>query len=251
MDNCINVGKHILIHGDTIEEMKKLSVNFSHKIDFVLTSPPYNAFRSDYYNGNIKINDSKPNEEYSKWICDFFVEYDKLLIESGIVLLNMNYLSSRKNNASNLFKIIIAIEENSNFVLIDNICWLKDTGMPITEGKLTRVWENVFVFIRKKDWRSFNDKYKSIIVGKRNMIKAPNNDGKNNINKACFSSDLVVQLLQLYGAKNNTLVLDNFMGTGTTAVGCEKIGCGSIGIELDDETYKYSINRLASIVEIE
>jgi site-specific DNA-methyltransferase (adenine-specific) len=157
-------------------------------------------------------------------------------------------MSSLKNNASNLFRVITEIEDKSNFVLIEQICWKKKNGTPSKEARLTRVWENVFIFIRKSDWKSFHQKYKNILVGKPNYIEAPNNDFANDINKACFSSSMVEQLLTLYGANENSLVLDNFMGTGTTSIGCEKIGCSSIGIELDKATFDFSKERIKEYI---
>ena len=59
---------------------------------------------------------------------------------------------------------------------------------------------------------------------------------------------MVEQLLKLYGANKDSVVLDNFMGTGTTAIGCEKIGCRSIGVELDRATYDFSKNRIREYI---
>lgn len=36
--------------------------------------------------------------------------------------------------------------------------------------------------------------------------------------------------------------------TGTTAIGCEKIGCRSIGIELDKATYDFSKDRIREYI---
>ncbi len=241
------VGKHLLLNGDTNEGMEYLNV-LGHKVDYILTSPPYNAHRTDFYNGSDKINDSKDNEEYKQWLITHFKEYDSLLKQDGVIIYNINYMSSLKNNASNLFRVITEIEDKTNFVLIEQICWKKRNGTPSKEARLTRVWENVFIFIRKSEWKTFHQKFKNILVGKTNYIEAPNNDFANDINKACFSSSMVEQLLNLYGANKDSVVLDNFMGTGTTAIGCEKIGCRSIGIELDKATYKFSKDRIREYI---
>ena len=38
------------------------------------------------------------------------------------------------------------------------------------------------------------------------------------------------------------------MGTGTTSIGCEKIGCSSIGIELDKATFDFSKERIKEYI---
>lgn len=244
------IGNHILINGDTNEVMGELSKNETGRFnfDYILTSPPYNAHRTDFYKGNIKINDSMTPQEHIDWLISHFKEYNKLLKKAGVVIFNMNYMSNKKNNASNLFRTIIEIEDKTDFVLIEQICWKKTNGIPSKEARLTRVWENVFIFIRKVDWKAFHAKFKNILTGQPNYIEAPNNDFPNEINKACFSSEMVEKLLRLYGANKKSLVLDNFMGTGTTAIGCEKIGCSSVGIELDTLTYDFSRERVREFI---
>ena len=56
---------------------------------------------------------------------------------------------------------------------------------------------------------------------KYNFIEAPNNDGPCEYNKATYSSELVKQLLDLYAYKDDVIVYDPFMGTGTTANACK------------------------------
>ena len=82
-----------------------------------------------------------------------------------------------------------------------------------------------------------------------NFIEAPNNDGSCNLNKATYSSDLCVQLLEIY-SKKDAIVYDPFMGTGTTAIACEKYGNENmmcIGSELSEAQVEYSKNRLKEL----
>lgn len=241
----MNIGKGKTYLGDTMEIMEDLILN-EEKVNIILTSPPYNmrGHEKEMYNNAETYRDNMSNEDYKKWIISLFSLYNELLVDDGIVLFNLNYISNKKNKASNLFKIIASIEDETEFTLIDQICWKKTHAMPISEARLTRVWENVWVFIRKKDWQTFHLKYKKVLAGKPNFINAPNNDGSNDVNKACFSSSLVEQLLTTYNVQQDDIVLDNFMGTHTTAIGCEKIGCHWIGIELDKETFTYGCDRV-------
>ncbi len=235
--------------GDTINIMDDL-IDVGEKVDFILTSPPYNmkGHAQENYNNAESFKDDMSNDDYREWITSLFLRYDEILNETGVVIFNLNYMSSKTNNAINLMRILCSIEDNTPFTLIDQICWKKNTAMPLSETRLSRVWENVWIFIRKADWESFWIKYKTIIVGKYNFIEAPNNDGTNPVNKACFSSSMVKQLLKIYEANEKHTVLDNFMGTHTTAIACEEIGCKWIGIELDKETQTYGCDRVRAFL---
>ena len=52
-------------------------------------------------------------------------------------------------------------------------------------SETTRVWKNVFIFIRKSGGK-FHQKYKNIFKGNLIILETPNNDFANDINKTCF-----------------------------------------------------------------
>ena len=51
----------------------------------------------------------------------------------------------------------------------------------------------------------------------------------------------------LHCTSENDVVLDCFLGSGTTAVACKEIGRRYIGFEIDEEYYKIAVNRLNGI----
>ena len=63
------------------------------------------------------------------------------------------------------------------------------------------------------------------------FIEARNNDGANKLNKATYSTDLILQLMNIY-VKPDSLVYDPFSGTCTTQNACVIYGCDYIGSEL-------------------
>ena len=75
------------------------------------------------------------------------------------------------------------------------------------------------------------------------FIEAKNNDGSCPYNKATFSSELCEKLLSLYGRANGW-VYDPFMGTGTTAVACKKMGLNCIGSEISENQCEWAKNRI-------
>ena len=113
----------------------------------------------------------------------------------------------------------------------------------------------MFVFCRKDEYKTFHANKEVSKIGKNgqqfykvlyNFIEAPNNDGSNPLNKATYSSDLCVQLLNMY-APTKGLVFDPFSGTGTTGIACEMLGLNHIGTEIDAEQVTYSYNRLKEL----
>lgn len=247
-----------LINGDCIDVMKSMSKqNF--KVDCIVTSPPYNTCRVvktqrsiDNLENRYDIHmDNMTEEEYLKWTVNIFANYDSILSKDGVILYNLSY---GNENPNIMWRTINEIITNTNFMIADDIIWKKKSALPnnVSPNKLTRIVEHVFVICRKDEYKTFksNKKVKSVSnVGQNfyentfNFIEAKNNDGSCKLNKATFSSDLIIQLLNIY-AKSNSVVYDSFMGTGTTAVACKELGMKCIGSELSEDQWKYSIERI-------
>jgi DNA modification methylase len=112
------------------------------------------------------------------------------------------------------------------------------------------------VFCRKNEIRTFNANKKIKSISEKgqyyyenvfNFIEAKNNDGSCSLNKATFSTELVLKLLDIYSVSEDDVVLDPFLGTGTTALGCIKANRKYIGFELSPKQFKYAQDRLNGI----
>lgn len=227
----------------------------TNNVNLILTSPPYNTSRvgeKDIYNNRYdKYKDKITDDEYIKWTIDVFNGFNNVLKKDGCVLYNMSYSSE---NTHLIWLVISEIIKNTNFITADCIVWKKNTAIPNnrSKNKLTRIVEYIFVFVRKSDLKTFetNKKVVSVIekTGQKNyenvynLIEAKNNDGSNKLNKAVFSTDLVIKLLDIYGTKNG-LVYDPFIGIGTTAKGAIKFGMNYIGSELSNKQIEYFNNK--------
>jgi site-specific DNA-methyltransferase (adenine-specific) len=235
------------------------------KVDMVLTSPPYNTGRTvktqrgiDNYENRYDIHlDNMTDEEYLGWTKKLFDNYDEILNENGVILYNVSYGSESPDL---MWRTVNEIIVNTNFMIADNIIWKKKSALPnnVSPNKLTRITEYVFVICRKDEYKTFNTNKKVKSKSKTgqsyyenifNFIEAKNNDGSCKLNKATFSSDLVLQLLDIY-ANKDTVVYDSFMGTGTTAIGCIEFGARCIGSELSEGQYEYSINRVIEKIKV-
>lgn len=251
------------VQGDCLDFMNMLSEK-NRKVDIILTSPPYNTSRPSSersmknHEGRYKTyNDLKTGEEYCDWCIDIFNHIDKILKPNGVVLWNVSYGTDATINTEGIglmWNSISDIIRHTNFTVADKIVWKKKSALPnnVSPNKLTRICEEVFVFCRKNEYKTFYANKEVSKIGKNgqqfykviyNFIEAPNNDGSTSLNKATYSSNLCVQLLNMYAPKKG-LVYDPFMGTGTTGIACEALDLNCIGTEIDAEQVEYSKERL-------
>jgi site-specific DNA-methyltransferase (adenine-specific)/modification methylase len=245
------------------ETMKRMA---DKSCDLILTSPPYNSGRGhtidkrNPYAGRYDIYlDDMNTDEYLKWTVDLFNSFDRVLNDDGVVLYNISYGSDTKHkSAIGLMWLVVAeIIKNTNFTVADRIIWKKRSALPnsTSPNKLTRICEDVFVFVRKNEINTFkcnkhitsvNNKGQKYFETIYNFIEAPNNDGSCDLNKATYSSELCCKLLNIYAVDDDTVVYDPFMGTGTTAVACKKMNFNYIGSELSKNQCEYAEKRINS-----
>jgi site-specific DNA-methyltransferase (adenine-specific) len=57
--------------------------------------------------------------------------------------------------------------------------------------------------------------------------------------------DLMRYLVKMVKMPGDNLILDPFMGSGTTIVACELEGCGYVGIDMDEVSVKIAQHRVA------
>lgn len=249
-ENCIS----------TLERMEN-----NNGFDFIITSPPYNTnvkanAKKNTLTVNVKENqytyarydgydDSRTNEEYCDFIANLFNLIKLKMRPNGCVLWNASY---GNENADALFLSLTTII-NQGFSIADVISWKKTNALPNTSSsnKATRICEFVYVICRKEEIKTFkaNKKESSIRESGQimyrpfmNFIEARNNDGSNPFNKATFSIEFVQKLIKLYVVGG--IVYDPFMGTGTTAVACKKMGIDYIGSELSKNQVQYALRRI-------
>lgn len=254
-----------LYNQDCIEFLQEYN---NKDIACVLTSPPYNTGRPCNSEKALKNHwgrydiylDQKSQEDYIKWTVQLFNLFDKILIPNGIVLYNISYGndtsdSSNKDQLGMLWFLLPEIIRHSNFMIADKIVWKKKCALPnnVSPNKLTRICQDVFVFVRKSEYNTFNANKTQSNPSKTgqifyecisNFIEAKNNDGSCELNKATYSSELCEKLLKIY-CKKGDIILDPFNGTGTTGIACRNLDMKYIGIELSQNQCEYSKNRLS------
>lgn len=231
----------MLIHGDCLTEMRKLS-----KVDLILTSPPYNMnlrIRNGEY---IRKTDKDFSTKYDSFSDDLsmkdFYSFNKKVIQeclklSDLVFYNVQFITGNK---SALFKLI----GDFAHVLKEFIVWDKGYGQPAMKEKvLNSQFEVILVFQNSHpearlfecgNWKrgTLSNLWK--IKRERSVIKS---------HKAVFPielSDLIVENFTNEGS----VVLDPFMGTGTVGVSCKLLKRKFIGIEINKQYFDISEERI-------
>lgn len=257
----------IIFNEDCFETMKRFEEN-GDKVNVILTSPPYNTGRPNtsekarqHHEARYDIHmDTMSQDEYIDWTIRLFNEFDKILAKDGVILWNISYGSDgtvNKEGIGLVWLVIADIIRKTNFVTADRIIWKKRSALPnnVSKNKLTRIVEDVFVFCRKDEYKTFQCNKEVSQVSKTgqtfyknvyNFIEAPNNDGANKLNKATYSSELCEKLLTIY-ANDVNIVYDPFMGTGTTAVACKRLGINCFGSEISKDQVDYAYERLKNV----
>ena len=253
----------ILFNGEALKILKKYN---NETFDAIITSPPYNTSKrvgaTDVYNKRYdKHKDDMTVDNYLDWTISHFNEFEKKLKKDGVILYNMSY-GTESHEFSNLIYLTMAnIYLKTEFCVADTIVWKKKSAIPnnVSKNKMTRITELIFVIVRKSEYKTFsaNKKVKSVSKHGQNFyenvfkfLEASNNDGSNKLNKATYSTELVLELLERdVKPTKETVILDPFHGTGTTANACLQYGCSFVGIEISEEQHNFAVDRLNQTIE--
>lgn len=211
---------------DCFEGMGNIPDN---SIDVVFTSPPYNRKRNDKYanyNDDVDWNFLLNNTVYHSF---------KILKDDGFLFLNIqkNYYNSHE-----YFSFLGRYSEYISQVII----WGKNNPMPASGKNITNSYE-IFVVLNKK-----SSPLKAQHTYTKNLFMT-NVNSKNKyckINKAVMNIDTCRKMFADFIGENK-IVVDPFMGLGTTAVICKEFNCSYLGFEIDKKYSKMAQERINKI----
>lgn len=206
---------------DCLEGFKKLE---DKSVNHVLTSPPYNRKRNDKYEYHDDIMDN-----YYEWLCAVIDEC--IRVSSGYVFFNImkNYY-----NKKDVFKIIGKYSD----IIQEIIVWEKTNPLPASGKSITNSYEYFIVFGDRP--------LKSNSTYTKNIISSSVNSKMTKEHKAIMKQEVCDWFIDKF-TKDNELILDPFMGAGTTAISCIKMNRGYIGFEIATEYVKLSESRINGI----
>ena len=252
--------------GDCMELSKTIPDDY---IDLVVTSPPY----ADTVSYGEDVNVFHP-DNYSDWILPLFKESNRFLKKTGSFILNINDRILNGCRSIYVMETIVDIVKKTDLKLFDRYVWHKKTTLPVHgDRRFNDRVEYIFHFVRdSKTFKSnmntvrvpYKDsslnRFKSKMHG--NDIVKP--DGttelsdrgeskanpygtkpttvfdfdtgsalRGNNHPAPFHPQLPEFFIKWLTDKND-VVLDPFMGGGTTGVVSRKMSRNYIGFEIND-----------------
>ena len=228
--------------GDTIEVMGRMPDS---SVDLVITSPPYNLKNStgngmkdgrggkwknaSLVNGYATHSDSMPHDKYVEWQRKCLTEMLRVLKEDGAIFYNhkwrvqAGFLQDRHDIIEGL-------------PVRQIIIWRRKGGINFNPGYFLPTYEVIYLIAKSKfKLAAKANRYGDIWEFKQEM---------NNPHPAPFPVDLVERMIT---STNAEIILDPFMGSGTTAIAAINQGRKFIGIEIAQEYCDMAKQRLNTL----
>ena len=254
-----------LINADCLVAMQDIPDG---SVDMVMTSPPYDNLRT--YNGN---NDLWGPHVWQAVIKSLY----RVLKDGGVCVWVVGDATIKGSETGTSFKQALWAMD-CGFNLHDTMIWRKTTVMP-RDTRIPRYWqgfEYMFVFSkgrpstcnfireeckyagtpvksfsRKADGELRLDRKKKTAGNVRGDTKPRSNvwdyaPRPNKFHPAAFPQPIAQDHIKSW-SNEGQIVLDPFMGSGTTMVACKNLNRDGIGIELDFEYYKIACERINSV----
>lgn len=217
---------------DYLDFFKKIDTN---SVDLIITDPPYDFISKNPKGGGFIRKEKKiyVNNVNNSFGMSFNPE--KFLKESKRVLKKMNmYIFTNKNLLKNYLDFIK--ENNYSFEVL---LWLKPNPVPINNNHYL-IDKEYIIFIREKG-SFFNS-----TLGYENYFtyEVVSIGGKRIYNHPSVKPEKLIRKFLLVSSNENDLVLDCFLGSGTTTVVAKKYKRNFIGCDNNKEYVKMARKRL-------
>ena len=222
------MAKFKLINGDCINILNDI-IKTGNKVDLIVTDPPYKTTSRGSSGGTggmlkdqlfkdgmvFKHNDV----EFSDWLSVLF----EILKDGGHAYI--------MTNNKNLKNMLIAIED-AGFNIFKTLVWAKNTA--ITNMYYMDSHEYI-IFCRKGKSQKINN------CGTKSVLNFDNPREK--LHPTEKPVDLMKVLID-NSSSEGEIVLDPFMGSGSTGVACMQSNRNFIGIEIDENYFNISKQRI-------
>ena len=255
LEKVTSLGNCFYTIGECIETMSNMPAN---SVNTIITSPPYNL---DKKYG--KYDDNKPFEEWEKLIDDTAKSAIRILKENGSFFLNVSPIPDKKTKEIiPLDAIAYFIFKRNGFYLRNSIVW-HFNNMQNCTNRLSGRWESVLWFVKDINNYQFNLDDIRIPYITKNDKRLDGGSGRNptdtwnfdlpasdfwyfdrvnNMTKnklgltehPCIYPTPMIERIIKMSTKEGDIVLDPFLGSGTTLVASRKLNRIGLGIELDE-----------------
>jgi len=236
------------IYNDDILTTGVISDN---SVDLIVTSPPYNV--EVKYNSH---NDTMSYDTYLSFSREWITQCFQFLKNDGRFCLNIP-LDKNKGGQQSVYSDLTKIAKDVGFKYHSTIIWNEQN---ISRRTAWGSWLSasapyviapveVIVVLYKKDWRKTSGSRKSDITKKEflswtNGVWTFNGESKKRAgHPAPFPVELPKRCIKLFSYVED-IVLDPFLGSGSTLIACMQTGRAGIGIDIDKQYCEVAKNRL-------
>jgi len=250
-----------IILGDSLEVLRSLPDSC---INLIFTSPPYADNRKKTYEGI-------PIKEYVKWFLPISSELKRVLKNDGTFILNIKERTEDGERQTYVLELILEMKKQG-WLWTEEYIWDKKNCYPGKwPNRFRDAWERCLQFNKQKKFKMYQEAV-MVPIGdwsKKRLAKLSETDlirdeskvgsgfGKNVSNwlgkrfvyptnvlhlstecanrghSASFPLSLPTWFIKLF-TQAEDLVLDPFIGSGTTAIACLNLNRHYIGIEAMD-----------------
>jgi site-specific DNA-methyltransferase (adenine-specific) len=258
-----------ILHGDCQSLLRKLPPA---SVNLVFTSPPYADNRKKTYGG-------VPAHKYVAWFLPISKELFRVLRPDGSFVLNIKERVVAGERSTYVIELILKMREQG-WLWTEEYMWHKKNCYPGKwPNRFRDSWERCLHFTKDRDFKMYQDavrvpmgtwaktrlKKLSSTDKKRDESKVLSGFGKNVSNwigkdwayptnvlhlatecanrshSAVFPLALPEWFVKLFTLEDD-VVLDPFMGSGTTAIACINLGRRYVGMELQEEYYRLALD---------
>lgn len=251
--------RHYLYNGDSLDVLENLPDNY---VDLIVTSPPYADQRMNTY-GGVKASD------YVEWFMPIADQLFRVLKPSGTFILNIKEKVIEGERSTYVLELILEMRKRA-WLWTEEFIWNKKNCYPGKwPNRFRDSWERLLQFNKAKNFAMYQDAVKVPIGSwansrlknlsetdlRRDNAKNQSGFGKNVSNwigrdmvyptnvltlatecynknhSAVFPQELPEWFIKLF-TQEHDLVLDPFVGSGTTMFAAESLNRSSIGIDI-------------------
>lgn len=231
----------------TSEDMNQVE---KEHIKLIVTSPPYWDLKDYFKKDQIGKEDY---EKYSRRMYKVWKECYDRLTNDGSLWININ-VRVRNGQPIYLPNLFIKQCKKIGYIFRTIIIWHKSSAIPTSSRNLSDHFEYVLVFTKSdrisiKDFsiNMFND-YKNMEINKSliwNINRKAGSIAKKTIHPAIYPIELVNRIVEL-GTNQNDIVMDPFLGSGTSLISSLNLNRNFVGYEYYEgfkELMQYRFNK--------
>lgn len=251
-----------IYHGECIEIMSEWPEKC---IDLIFADPPYNLsgakleWRGNKTGGDwFKMNedwDQMDEREYMDFTYEWLEQAKRVLRDNSSIYISCTY--------HNIGELIINLKR-LGFKCLNIITWYKSNSMPsMTKRQFTHACEYILYFAKGSGWifnyeaikrinpektkegapKQMRDLWVFPLCQGRERIKAKNGRAAHPTQKP----EALLERVIIASSNKGDLVLDPFLGSGTTAAVAKKLGRNWVGIEREEKYIRIARKRLEKV----